>query len=312
MDAEILSLFGLLGTLAEAFDGASALFDAFTEGVAVYDAIQDTLSPELEAGALLFEGLASGLLSRIADLFIPTALSPVVAIPTEVALPAIAAPIGIDLLSLLSQSTSSGDSGIDPLEGIGMLIVMAISQPTGAAASLLGMFAGLSATGAGAILAAAALAILLLIHFIGGGCGDACIEASKGEQIYECAANNLLAIAEQLGMLSYHDFYTLVNACLSAGTIHMQILGKQGDPKAEQGLNNMTTQIEKILTDGATLPFNAPHAMDITAAQAVYLSPSTPGWYSSSIQAGAQVTTALLTATADGINAVVIQSLAAA
>jgi hypothetical protein len=151
----------------------------------------------------------------------------------------------------------------------------------GATGALAAGTAALAATGIGAAVALVAL----LATFIGKGCGQACIESSQAEQIYEVAAEDLWAVAK-LGMLSQSDFTQAIQILLQGGTQHMQSL-EASDPKAKAGLANMTKAIQAE-GNASLLPATATHPIDLTQAQAVFIAPNTPGWYPGSIAAGNQ------------------------
>jgi hypothetical protein len=148
------------------------------------------------------------------------------------------------------------------------------------------------ATGPAAPFVAAAGAIIALISsFIGGGCGNACVEAAQAEQIYEVAADDLLAVAK-LGMLSQAEYQAAIQTILQGGQQHMAQLKASGDSKADP--TNMTNTINAELADGASLPTAASTAIDLNKAQSVFIDPSTKGWYSASVTAGNQIALAYL------------------
>ena len=170
-----------------------------------------------------------------------------------------------------------------------------------------GLGAG-SATGekiGGAITSAAAVAgpfapivagvgalVSLISSFIGGGCGNACIESSQAEQIYEYAGQCLDAVASA-GMLSQSQLLAGLQALLQGGQQHMQAL-EASDASAKNGYTNLTKALNEDISAANSIPATAANALDLTAAQSLF--PSTTGWYAAPAQAGAQLALSYLQA----------------
>lgn len=135
------------------------------------------------------------------------------------------------------------------------------------------------------IVGAAVALVSLLASFIGGGCGNACIDSSEAEQIYEYAAQCLDAVAKA-GMIDQNQLQTGLQNLLSGGQQHMQAL-EATDSKAKAGYANLTKALNSDLSYASTVPAVAPNALDLSTVQSLF--PSTTGWYAGSAQAGAQL-----------------------
>ena len=144
-----------------------------------------------------------------------------------------------------------------------------------------------AATGPAAPFVAAAGAFAeLLFSFVGGGCGSACVDASKAAQIYIAAYDDLNHVA-QLGMLTADQFETGVQDILQAAEQAGQNLAKT-DPKA----SSVMSTVAKSCTPTAYDPsWAAPNSvpLDIAKAQTVFVSAGASGWYSDSVAAGNQL-----------------------
>jgi hypothetical protein len=152
----------------------------------------------------------------------------------------------------------------------------------GATGAIAASTAALAATGIGAVVALVAL----IATFVGKGCGEACIESSQAEQIYEWASEVLWQVAKA-GMLSSSQFTAAIQALLQGGTQHMQSL-EASDPKAAAGLKNMTSAISQE-GNAALLPSTAPSAINMSQVQSIIAGMSTSGWYPASVSAGNQL-----------------------
>jgi hypothetical protein len=136
----------------------------------------------------------------------------------------------------------------------------------------------------GAVIAVA----LLLVHFLGHGCGEPCIDAAKGEQIYESAADDIAA-AFNHGMLTLKQVVTLLTYIYGAGTQHMATFGTA---QANRGARNMQSVITALIAGVQREPVPKPVALNITAAHAWYV--SGPGWYPDATAAGGTLADTLL------------------
>jgi hypothetical protein len=83
-----------------------------------------------------------------------------------------------------------------------------------------GLIAASSAAIAVPVIGAAVALVALIAHFVGGGCGNACVDSAKAEQIYEVAADDILAVAK-LGMIGQADAIAAMQALLQGGQQHM-------------------------------------------------------------------------------------------
>lgn len=128
----------------------------------------------------------------------------------------------------------------------------------------------------------------LIFGFIGGGCGNACIESSQAEQIYEVAAEDLAAVAK-LGMIGQADFSAGIQAIIQGGQQHLETLQQQGDASAASGLTNFNKATSTYSSFAATLPATAPNALNLTTAQAAFIQPGASGWYAASVTSGNQL-----------------------
>lgn len=159
------------------------------------------------------------------------------------------------------------------------------------AATAVGSSAGLIAASTAAIavpvIGAAVALVALIASFIGGGCGNACIESAEAEQIYEVACDDLQHVA-QLGMLGQSDYETGINALIQGGQQHMQAL-ESSDKQASKGLTNLNKSTAGNVSFAGSLPATATVPLNLTQAQAVFIQPGASGWYSSSVTAGNQL-----------------------
>jgi hypothetical protein len=156
---------------------------------------------------------------------------------------------------------------------------------------------------AGGIVAAVGALTELVTSFIGGGCGQACINSAQAEQIYEIAGDDL-AKAYNLGMITADEYSTGIENVISAGTQHMQAL-EATDPSASKGLANMLKSIPSAsATPNGPTPGSVP--LDLSALQAAFIQPGASGWYAGSVSAGTQLALTYLQALAqlqaNGVN----------
>jgi hypothetical protein len=124
----------------------------------------------------------------------------------------------------------------------------------------------------------------LLFHFLGGGCGEACIDASKIEQVFEAAADNLFLIA-RAGMLP--------SSAAVAGMTHYRGVGDQaehrlGTTAAIMGSINLEKVINAEIAAAKLLPDKATQPLTLAAARALYV--GGPGWYPDSIDLASKLT----------------------
>jgi hypothetical protein len=130
----------------------------------------------------------------------------------------------------------------------------------------------------------------MLASLIGGGCGQACINSSKAEQIYEYACECLDRVAAA-GQLGQSDLLAGLNTFLSAGQAHMEQL-EATDSSAKKGYTNLTTSIGKDISAASSIPATAPNALNLNTVASLF--PSTSGWYPDSASNGAQIAMAYL------------------
>jgi len=129
---------------------------------------------------------------------------------------------------------------------------------------------------------------LLLLHFFGGGCGSACTDAARAEQIYEAASDNLFRVA-QAGMVTKAQAVYAMRNWIQAGVQHESQFKTQ---QAKHGAANLTKVITQEIADVNELPVIAPRPLNMAAARKLYV--MSGNWYYDSLQAAAQLTDAYL------------------
>ena len=145
----------------------------------------------------------------------------------------------------------------------------------------------------GLAVAAGAEIVGLILSFVGGGCGQACIQSAQLEQVYE-VAGDLVLHAASMGMITPAAAVTGLQAILQAGTQSMQSLEAK-DSQAAKGLENMTKTINALISSAQGLAAATPVAYDFSALQSSWLAMTTPsGWYAQSLTAGEQLAEQML------------------
>jgi hypothetical protein len=134
----------------------------------------------------------------------------------------------------------------------------------------------------------------LISGFISGGCGQACVQSSKAEQIYEIAGQDLHYVAFKLGMLGQNEFLTGIENFIQAGISHLQSLQQQGDTKAADGITNLQKSMAGNVNEASKLPAAASTPLDLAQAQTVFIPAGSSGWYADAIAAGNQLALAYL------------------
>lgn len=179
-------------------------------------------------------------------------------------------------------------------------------QVAAGASSIAAGVAELGTTSAlsGTLLAASAIPIVgavaaiaaLVLHFVGGGCGQACISAAEAEQIYEAAADNLMA-ALKLGMIPRSAAVAGMQAFIQAGQQHearFATANGQMTPQAKAGVANLEKVIQAEIAKAETYPDAVMAPLNLATVQANFVQPGAKGWYASSVSAGAQLALAFL------------------
>jgi hypothetical protein len=154
-------------------------------------------------------------------------------------------------------------------------------------ASSAGLIAGATAAAAIPIVGAIVALGALIASFIGGGCGNACIESSQAEQIYEVACDDLQHVAA-LGMIAQSDYEAAIQALVQGGQQHLAQLQQQGDKQAAAGAKNLTKSTAGNVSYASQVPASATTPLDLTKAQAVFVQPGA-GWYAASVASGNQL-----------------------
>lgn len=169
-----------------------------------------------------------------------------------------------------------------------------------------------SALGTAAAVVPIVGAILGLVSdFVGKGCGNACIESSQQEQVYEVAAD-ICAHAVVLGMIPEADWQSIKSAIQQAGTSSLTQLQQSGDKSAAGGLSNMTSVLNGLQP---TAPATAAAYNFGTLEQSWLAMTNTAGWYAASLSAGEQLAEAILNqvagSSASGVGSVISSLLPA-
>lgn len=146
---------------------------------------------------------------------------------------------------------------------------------------------------AGAAVIIGGAITMLISKFIGKGCGHACIDASKVEQIYEAAADNLYAVGK-LGMITRGEAIAAMQYLIQGGQQHEAQLNQ---PHSKKGTENLTKVINAEIAAAGSLPETATVPIDMAKARGVYVQAKS-GWYADSVTAGAQLSDQVLSSLA--------------
>jgi hypothetical protein len=136
----------------------------------------------------------------------------------------------------------------------------------------------------------AGVATILELFHVGEGCGQACIESAQTEQIFEIAADNILAAAKA-GMITASQAVAAMQWIQQQGDAQMAQLA-QTDSKAKAGQVNMDKviqdEIKSVAPNTPPIPTDAPTAaLDPTKLETSIFIQS--GWYAQSRAAGASL-----------------------
>lgn len=157
-------------------------------------------------------------------------------------------------------------------------------------AAWVGSFTGLSlATSAllvGAIIGVGAL----LISILGGGCGEACIDSSKIEQVYEAIGDDLYRTAKA-GMIAGPAAVVAITHFMGVGD---QALERLNTDQARAGQQNMDLVLTNLIAAARKLPAAATVPLNVATAEKLFVGGA--GWYPDSIAIANQVTVKFLTA----------------
>lgn len=144
--------------------------------------------------------------------------------------------------------------------------------------------------------------LISIFSRIGGGCGNACIEASKAVQVFIAAAIDIEMVVGAR-MISGSDAAILEQEIFNHGITFLSQLAQQGDPRAEPGIRILSGQAQSYITSAAGHG-DATQPLDLLSAQRLFLSPSTPNWYPDAIVSGNNLATQILqTLLSQGIQA---------
>lgn len=208
-----------------------------------------------------------------------------------------------------------GNAGASLFSGLGET-----AAGTGSALGFLGTVA--SAAGPIGQIVSSAISIFQAFN-IGGGCGNNCIDAAKLQETIECALDDIgnVVIAQYL---DGSDGAAMMAGILQAGLDQLANLANQGDSNAQAAITLLNGQapahIQKIQGYGGPTELAPTGAQQqiidktghyqpskyiapIVVMQSVFLSPTRPGWYPSSIVAGNEIATQTLESFLNGMTA---------
>lgn len=149
-----------------------------------------------------------------------------------------------------------------------------------AGSSLIPVVGGLVAAGAGI---AAALGL-------GQGCGNACINAADQEQVYEAAADDLMAAAKA-GMIPGTIAAELMQSLISMA---QQAEAQQNTQQSSAGASNAASVIQKEAQAAQALGSTISQPLNLSTVSQYFIQPGTSGWNAASLSAGATLALQLL------------------
>jgi hypothetical protein len=189
----------------------------------------------------------------------------------------------------LGQLAALGAGSVEAQQIVGSAGAIATAVTTaGTSSAIVGALPFMAAAGPAApFVAIGAIAATLLAKYIGGGCGSACTNAAKAEQIYEAAADNMRA-CYVAGMMTAGQFQAICQALIQSGQQHLATFGtKQAQAGSANLTNVITAEMNALSGAPATLiPVN------LAAAHSLYVSGG--GWYPDSLAAAAQLSDSYL------------------
>lgn len=195
--------------------------------------------------------------------------------------------------------TGTGGSAVDT----DTLILQGVSSGMGIAASLLATSA---TTGPAAPFVAAGAGLVALFSKIFTGANPLEEDASKVEQCYEAAANNLGAIFKRTQMITKAEALSAMQALISAGQNMETVLAQKGiGQPAINGARNIEVSITDSMQGLAGTPEIAtPATINVATARQYYvggsLGQSSKGWYADSLATAATLTDNFLYALGGG------------
>jgi hypothetical protein len=155
----------------------------------------------------------------------------------------------------------------------------------GASAAIAGTSIASIAALAIPIAGIAAAVIGIVAGFIGRGCGNACIDAAKREQIYELAADMLNALAKNGYLPPQVASAMMMSLIQGAQQAEAQLGTKQSENGAINAAKVITSEAQGVLT--YSVPLKSP---DIAGVQSAISSQGGGGWYPDSVAAAQQLT----------------------
>ena len=151
--------------------------------------------------------------------------------------------------------------------------------------------------------------VSIISDFFGGGCGSACTESSTLEQVPEAALQNLHNVAQQQpGAITASQFQTAWQEILNYGVQNLQKLQASGDSKAAGGITNLEN-VTDYTSFVATLPATQTAALNLSAAQSIFLNPAASGWEPGAVSAGNSLALQVLQQIASGSTSSIVTSL---
>lgn len=285
-DASILNLM-------QALSAASPLLDAITAAgtlLAAADTATNAIKlPDLDAAIAAAQAASSGQLAKLGQ-----ALGLLATSPTWTAGIGQAPPAPVDVITGVSAPSSGG--GTSGLQGAtyAAAVSTAADSAVGAAASA-GYITGAVASEAVLAISIIGIAVgvaLILVHYLGHGCGQPCIDAAKAEQIYEAASDDILA-AYKLGMITQGQAVGIMAHLFAAGTQHMAGFNTS---QANKGAMNMQKVINALI---AQVPHTAQAKatpLNLNTAHLDYI--QGPGWYPDALTAATPLADEYLNAVA--------------
>jgi hypothetical protein len=188
---------------------------------------------------------------------------------------------GIDCL----QTTGTNTTGIKFVLALGQEVIQTITaaEMTAAATSWVTAF-GLTTLTAVPVVGALIAVGALIWSFLGGGCGQTCVDAAKVEQVFEAAATNLLLIG-RAGMMGQKEVIVGIHHFLNVGLVAETRLATTA---AFNGANNLRTVLNNLLVSASALPLTGTKPLYLATARTLYVGGT--GWYPDSIALASQMT----------------------
>jgi hypothetical protein len=281
----------LISSLLHAFSAASPLLDAIsaagTDLAAAQTATNAIKLPDLDAAIAAATAASNGSITKLGKM-----LGLLTTSPTWTAgIGPPPSPPGIDVAGTTTPGGSSGTSAFSEATYSEATSTAALGILQGLAQSSPGLAAMMPAlTVAIPIIGAAIGVALILVHYLGHGCGEPCIDAAKAEQIYEAAADDIFAVYK-LGMITAVQAVAIMTHMFAAGTQHMASFNTS---QANKGAMNMQKVLSALIAQVPHTPQAKSTPLNLNTAHIDYV--SGPGWYPDSLQQASPLADEYLTA----------------